>query len=34
MKDLGKLRYFLEIEVMRRSKIGISMSQRKYVLTY
>lgn len=31
MKDLGTLRYFLEMEVVT-SKQGTSMSQRKYAL--
>jgi Reverse transcriptase (RNA-dependent DNA polymerase) len=31
IKDLGKLRYFLEIEIARSHK-GLFMSQRKYIL--
>ena len=31
MKDLGELRYFLDIE-FARSKDGISMNQRRYAL--
>ncbi|KAK3005686.1 hypothetical protein RJ639_016550 [Escallonia herrerae] len=31
MKDLGQLKYFLEIEIARSAR-GISLSQRKYVL--
>ena len=31
MKDLGSLRYFLEMEVAR-SKLGIFVCQRKYTL--
>jgi Reverse transcriptase (RNA-dependent DNA polymerase) len=33
MKNLGRLKYFLKIEIMR-SKEGIFLSQRKYVFDF